>query len=114
MSWCRWGSLCDATFPYNYKVNEECKDCPGSDVYIFESATDGKFECCDCGLANSDSDFRAGTAAEMLEHILKHEAAGHHVRRSLVAEARGEKLELTDSCVAFMKRLWGSGWEYER
>lgn len=94
MSWCRWGSRCDNTIPQT-KVDAECaaKGCPGSQLYIYESMLD-TFVCCGCLL--SSGDFECKTEEEMNAHILEHDAAGHHVRRSLLASARGENFELTD------------------
>lgn len=84
MSLCRFGSPCTATFPWTYQVDVDCKDCPGSDVYIFETR-EGEYDCSGCSL-------RPGlikSQDELFAHILQHEAAGHHVRRSLVEFAKG-------------------------
>lgn len=90
MSWCRFGSHCRNTIP-EFEVNAECKDCPGSSLYIYEGA---KLTCCMC--ASDLEDFECDTAAEMFAHILAHDAAGHHVRRSLLHFAQtGKHPELT-------------------
>jgi hypothetical protein len=82
MSWCRWGSKCSDTIT-QFAVDVACKDCPGSDLYIYEG---DRLECCGCPLF---MDFACDTEAEMLAHILEHEKAGHHVRRSLIEHASG-------------------------
>jgi hypothetical protein len=88
MSWCRWGSVCtNAVVTSDLDaLNEACKDCPGSDLYIYESVTD-KFVCCGCYLHASEN-FEVNTHAEMNQHILEHDKAGHHVRKSLLELAR--------------------------
>lgn len=85
MSWCRWGSRCTSTTPA-YKVDEECRDCPGSDVYVYES-TIGLI-CCGCFLTGGEG-FICQTEVEMFKHLLEHDKAGHHVRRSLLERAKG-------------------------
>ena len=77
MSWVRWGSPCEASWP-PHKANENCKDCKGSDVYVYESE-DG-YECCGCRY-----DFpTCKTADEMKEHLRYHVKQGDHVRPSLL------------------------------
>ncbi len=80
MSWCRFNSVCELG----------CKDCPGSDVYIFKN-TDGLYECCSCWLLGPfpSGSFTCKTKKEMYRHILEHDTAGHHVPRPLVANAKG-------------------------
>jgi hypothetical protein len=85
MSWCRWGSPCDFTFPIGvYKADVECaaNGCPGSDLYIYEDCDD-RFICCGCRF-NPDDEFVAKSVDEMLDHIEAHHLAGHHVRQSLL------------------------------
>lgn len=74
MSWTRWGSSCDNAFP-PHPSNDACKDCPGSDVYVYES--DRGFECC-------GDDFICKTSDEMKEHLREHVKKGDHVRPSLL------------------------------
>ncbi len=99
MSWCRWGSPCDFTFPMGlYKEDVACaeKGCPGSDLYIYES--DAGIECCACRLTGGweGPDFTAKTPEEMADHIEEHVAAGHHVRQSLRKNATREYHEKYD------------------
>jgi len=83
-----------------YEVDAACvaAGCPGSSLYVYEG---DKFTCCCCALtivneAHGDhGDFKCDTEAEMLAHLLEHDAAGHHVRRSLLEQARGREPALT-------------------
>jgi hypothetical protein len=104
MSWCRWGSPCWNTAAPQYVVDVACTVCPGSDVYVYDG---GRLTCCSCRFGPDDLengghfDFECDTEAEMYAHLLAHDAAGHHVRKSLLARARGEEPEVT----AFWKEL---------
>lgn len=74
-----------------YKVDMACAEsgCPGSALYIYESTGDA-FECA-CA-----ADYTCKTEEEMFAHILEHDRAGQHVRRSLLERAHGREPELTD------------------
>ena len=53
------------------------------DVYVFMSVG-GWLECCACILAHEDwESFQAGDTKTMVDHLKKHEAAGHQVRRDI-------------------------------
>jgi hypothetical protein len=65
-----------------------CRFGRDSDVYVFEM--EGGIECCRCRIAGGT--FEAGGAAEMIEHLLKHRAAGHAVPDEALRELR-EDLE---------------------
>lgn len=84
MSWCRWGSVCTNGPARPENIACVAAGCPGSDIYVYQSA--GPTVCCLCSL-NGDKDFETRTELEMQRHILEHEDAGHHVRRSMVADA---------------------------
>lgn len=137
MSWCRWGSPCDFTFPPGlYQVDVDCakNGCKGSSLYIYEQG-DNEFCCCWCILRDDDRDF-VGNEDEMLAHIDEHVAAGHHVRQSLrkgadltVAEKyRGTRwdpstweapgamtaAERAVADVLTFRRFWGDAWALER
>ena len=106
MSWCRFGSPCDCTSPFQYKADEACERCPGSALYVYEDV--GRIVCCCCSLAPEDEDFFAKDEAEMNRHLLQHDANGDHVRKSLLALARGEELELTRESEALRRWLRGA------
>lgn len=93
MSWTRWGSPCYFTMPPHLYVANECPNCPGSSVYVYETGTDEKpeFECCACRLF--DGEFRCATEEEMEQHLAEHVAAGDHVRPTLLP---GASLEIRD------------------
>jgi hypothetical protein len=62
-----------------------CRFGRDSDVYVYE--VEGGVECCRCGL-NEGRWFRARDAAEMMEHLLAHRAAGHRVPEEALEELR--------------------------
>jgi hypothetical protein len=83
VSWTRWGSLCTATVvPMDEDLACPPETCPGSSLYIFESA-DGGIVCMDCPLIGVDHDFVAPSTDAMWDHLEDHVAAGHHVRPSI-------------------------------
>lgn len=52
-----------------------------ADVYVFEHVGGG-IECCGCWLADGEEQdwfYNAKTPRQMLEHLDRHEAAGHDV-----------------------------------
>lgn len=78
MSWVRMGSPCwsgGTGF-----ACDECPDCPGSSVYVYEEGDD-RVVCCMCALSENDPTL---TEDGMREHLRAHVAAGHHVRKSLL------------------------------
>lgn len=86
MSVCRFGEPCWSGMPL-HDCDLACNPCPGSSVYVYWTHKDA-LECCGCSI--SSGHFTATTVDEMFAHLLAHEAAGDHVRRSLLAMARGE------------------------
>ncbi len=82
MSWARFGSICTNGTPYN-PINETCQDetCPGSDVYVYRMK-DG-FSCDLCRIKHCEN-FKTKTENEMIDHLIEHQKAGHHVRPSLL------------------------------
>lgn len=90
MSWARFGSPCTNGMPYN-PINEKCgkNPCPGSQVYVVDNIE--TVECCGCILAKDDEPWFEGTPKEMIEHLRKHAAAGHHVRPSLLLDDNEEQ-----------------------
>ncbi len=51
----------------------------GSDVYVFMHVS-GHLECCACILAHGDwESFLAGGTQTMVDHLKKHELAGHQI-----------------------------------
>lgn len=104
MSWCRWGSRCQNTVP-GFVADLACTHCPGSSLYIYDEGD--CLVCCDCLLQTSGGSFTCKTEREMDAHILAHEAAGHHVRRSLVWRALhpGQRPEITDEWKRFFERF---------
>ncbi len=105
MSWVRFGSVCGNAFPPN-ELNDVCPDdkCPGSDLYIFERG-ENEVECCGCAFG----EYFFGNEEQMLDHIDRHVAAGHHVRRSLLRDPSkfnpGSSLR-TMSAKEFSSELW--------
>ena len=62
---------------------------PDSDVYVFADI-DGGYRCCFCAFSRSGPSFRCDTAAEMIEHLREHRAAGHTVPEDAIEELQGE------------------------
>lgn len=83
MSWVRWGSRCGQL---SWPIEDAHDDCPGSDVYVYDDVTRG-LTCCGC-IMSADRSVSVKTEADMLAHLLEHDAAGHHVPRHLLREAR--------------------------
>lgn len=100
MSWVRWGSFCGLQGRYvrefsrliedpvlraeqerKAKQNEDCKDCPGSDLYIYESSFG--IVCCGCKFTQGKDDFVTDEDG-MLAHIQEHAKAGHHTFQYLM------------------------------
>ncbi len=80
------GSRCIDTMAIIHAEDIACKNCPGSGLYIYES--DEGIECCMCQF---DFDgFHAKNEREMFQHILQHDSADHHVRRSILKIAKEE------------------------
>lgn len=97
MSWCRWGSHCASTFSSLGAANCPTPDvdCPGSSLYIYEGAIDGKITCCSCPIMplphdewGAFQDFATSSYKEMLAHVEAHVAKGAHVRLSILAALR--------------------------
>ena len=65
-----------------------------SDVYVFGTTADpGTYQCLDCMLGpetEAAPQVDVDTAAEMIEHLLAHRAAGHKVAESALEELRAE------------------------
>ncbi|MBW3571377.1 MAG: hypothetical protein KY467_09740 [Gemmatimonadetes bacterium] len=64
-----------------------CRFGRDSDVYVY--AIEGGVECCRCRLLDGRW-FKAPDAAQMMEHLLAHRAAGHRVPESALDELRQE------------------------
>jgi len=98
----RWGSFCRPQGAYllefarliedpelravreqKGKQCAECKDCPGSDLYIYEDLDD-VIVCCGCNLDKDRNDFKAPDEAAMDAHIQEHVKAGHHTFQYLM------------------------------
>lgn len=69
---------------------EAGENCPGSDVYVYESTND-MIVCCWCRLSTTGRDFECKTPEEMQEHLREHVKAGHHVRPTLYDQAARER-----------------------
>lgn len=100
MSWVRFGTACKGDMLLNIP-DDCCPNCPGSDVYVFES-TEGGIECFGCRLLGGMSRDRAEcfvceTPREMLAHLLEHHVAGHHVPLDLLELARHPEIEIMES-----------------
>jgi hypothetical protein len=98
MSLCRFRSPCDSLAFHRYEEDIACDPCPGSELYIIETGDD-VYECVWCKLGDSSPMTYEATMA----HILAHDAAGHHVRKSLVIQARGEVPTPTKETAEFLK-----------
>lgn len=61
----------------------------GSEVYVFMNCG-GSLECCGCWL---DDQWTYGSTDAMIEHLKKHEEAGHHVPSYVYDELRMDDKE---------------------
>lgn len=92
MSWIRWGSPCQSMLFDPEDDACSLETCPGSDLYVYDS-TSGFIECCACPLIPNNGEgypFQAKTPLEMVEHLKKHQEAGHHFRPSLLRRPLGD------------------------
>lgn len=61
--------------------------CPGSCLYLYESV-DGGLCCCGCPLHQEGDNARLYSYVEILVHLERHEAAGHHFPKRIVDSMR--------------------------
>ena len=73
-----------------------CRFSVFSDVYVFYN-TSGHYECCACKLSTSPFSFQCDTAAEMVEHLWQHVAAGHVVPTDAIAALEREGSDVAQS-----------------
>lgn len=64
-----------------------CRLGPGCDLYIYSDGR-GSLHCCMCALGPPD--FSCVSGKEMVEHVRKHQAAGHDTPEGLEEELLGE------------------------